>query len=69
MTHPAHPGGLIVAIPAGVQNGEVIRIPGEGMRQKSGGRGVLHVTVNITVSAAERLLLKEKEAQLREILA
>lgn len=69
MTHPAHPDGLVVAIPAGTQNGEVIRIPGEGMRQKSGGRGVLHVTVSITVSAAERALLKEKEAQLRELLA
>jgi len=67
LTHPAHPNGLVVVIPAGTQNGEVLQIIGEGMRQKSGGRGALHVTVVITVTALERAMLKDKVAQLREL--
>jgi len=68
-THPAHPNGLAVVIPAGTQNGEVLRIPGEGMPQKSGGRGALHVTVMIIVMAAERLVLQNKAAQLKSLFA
>jgi molecular chaperone DnaJ len=68
-THPAHPDGLAVSIPAGTQNGEVLRIAGEGMPQKSGGRGALHVTVIITVTASERLVLQNKAAQLRSLFA
>lgn len=67
LTHPGHPNGLAVVIPAGTQNAEVLRVAGEGIPQKSGGRGALHVTVSITVSPAERALLKEKEAQLQEL--
>ena len=62
-THPAHPGGLPIGIPAGTQNGEVLQIAGEGMRQKSGGRGTLHVTVVVTVTAAERALLRNNATQ------
>lgn len=68
-THPAHPDGLAIVVPPGTQNGEVLRIPGEGLRQKSGGRGALHVTVMITVTTAERATLKEKMAQLSGLFA
>ena len=61
--HPAHPQGLVVDIPLGVQNGEVIRIEGEGMPRKGGGRGALHVTVFVVASNAEKELLgKGREA-------
>ena len=56
-THPAHPQGLIVEIPVGVQNGDVIHIEGEGMPRKVGGRGKLHVTVQVVASAAEKEML------------
>lgn len=68
-THPAHPDGLAIVVPAGTQNGEVLRITGEGLRQKSGGRGALHVTVMITVTGAERAVLVGKAAQLTELFA
>lgn len=68
-THPGHPAGLNVVIPAGTQNGDVLRMDGEGMPQKRGGRGALHVTVGVIVSPAERILLKEKEAQLRDLMS
>jgi len=68
-THPAHPNGLSITVPPGIQNGEVLRIAGEGMPQKSGGRGALHVTVMITVSSPERDMLKEKASQLADLFA
>lgn len=68
-THPAHPNGLVLTVPAGTQNGEVLRIIGEGMPQKSGGRGVLHVTVMSTVTGAERALLTEKAAEFAGLFA
>jgi len=53
-THPAHPQGLVIEIPVGVQHGDVIRIEGEGMPRKGGGRGALHVVVNVVPSVAEK---------------
>jgi DnaJ-class molecular chaperone len=67
-THPGHPAGLPIVIPAGTQNGEILRIDGEGMPQKRGGRGALHVTVGVSVSPAERLVLEEKASELRDLL-
>jgi DnaJ-class molecular chaperone len=62
-THPAHPQGLVIEIPVGVQNGEVIRLVGEGMPRRGGGRGDLHITVAVVASAAEKaLLVKGREA-------
>jgi DnaJ homolog subfamily A member 2 len=58
-THPGHPQGLVVDIPVGVQNGDVIRIEGEGMPRKSGGRGALHVTVYVVASDAEKAGLQK----------
>jgi DnaJ family protein A protein 2 len=61
-THPAHPQGLVLEIPVGVQNGDVIYIEGEGMPRK-GGRGRLHLTVQVVASAAEKeLLVKGRSA-------
>jgi DnaJ-class molecular chaperone len=63
-SHPAHPNSLAIPIPAGTQNGEVLDMPGEGLPQKSGGRGVLRITVLITVTASERAALTEGSARL-----
>ena len=68
-THPGHLDGLVVTIPAGTQNKEVLLIPGEGMPQKSGGRGALHVTVLVTVTDIEKSILKDKASQLRDLFA
>lgn len=53
-THPAHPQGLVVEIPVGVQHGDVIHLEGEGMPRKGGGRGALYLSVNVVASAAEK---------------
>jgi DnaJ-class molecular chaperone len=67
--HPAHPNGFLVTVPAGTQNGEVLDIAHEGMPQKSGGRGALHVTVMVVLSSVERTLLKEKSGVLEEFFS
>jgi len=69
LTHPAHPNGLLITVPAGTQNGEVLHITGEGMPQKSGGRGALHVTVFIVITPAERSALKEKVGALQDLFS
>jgi DnaJ-class molecular chaperone len=68
-SHPAHPDGLVITIPAGSQNGDVLHTAGEGMPQKRGGRGALHIMVSVIVTPAERALLKEKEAALQEMFS
>ncbi len=66
--HPGHPQGLVVEIPAGVQNGEVLVIPGEGMPiRQGGGRGALHVRVRVTVTEAEKEVLKAKGEEIRSL--
>lgn len=62
--HPGFPAGLQVEIPAGTQNGEVLECKGKGMPVKgnsSGECGSLFVTVHVTVTEKERILLKEKK--------
>ena len=62
-THPAHPQGLVIEIPVGVQNGEVIRLVGEGMPRRGGGRGDLFITVAVVASEAEKeMVLRGREA-------
>ena len=59
--HPAHPQGLVVEIPAGVQNMEILTIAGEGMRLRGGegaGRGALHVRVRVVPTEAEKGVLR-----------
>jgi len=68
-THPAHPQGLVIEIPVGVQHGDLIRIEGEGMPRKGGGRGALHIVVNVVASAAEKSALTRGRAAIEGIFA
>jgi len=62
-THPAHPQGLVIEIPVGIQHGDTMVIDGEGMPRRGGGRGALRVTVSVRTTDAERATLKaNKEA-------
>ena len=61
-THPAHPQGLVVEIPVGVQHGDVVRLENEGMPRRDGGRGALLLTVAVTASAAEKEALVKGRA-------
>ena len=65
--HPAHPQGLVIEIPVGVQNGETIIISGEGMLRKMGGRGDLRVTVTVRATAMEIAALKASKEKLQSI--
>ena len=70
--HPGHPGGLRMELPAGVQNGEVVRIAGEGMPVRGpidGRRGDLHVRVRVVMTESEKGILQsgEARAKLREL--
>jgi chaperone protein DnaJ len=62
-------GTLEVKIPAGSQCGQVLRLRGEGMTRRAGGRGDLYAKLNVripkTLSAEERKLL-EQIADLRK---
>ena len=56
--HPGHPQGLVIEIPVGVFNGERIRIGGEGMPKRGGGRGDLYCTVGVRATEAEKEVLR-----------
>jgi DnaJ family protein A protein 2 len=66
-SHPAHPQGLVIEIPVGVQHGDLIRVEGEGMPRKGGGRGALHVVVNVVASAAEKECIARRRAAIESI--
>lgn len=68
-THPAHPQGLFIEIPVGVQNGDVIRIEGEGMPRKGGGRGALIVTVGVITTPAEKAALVAQRELIEKLFA
>ncbi|NBO70999.1 MAG: hypothetical protein EBU66_05480 [Bacteroidetes bacterium] len=65
--HPAHPQGLVIEIPVGVQNGDIFTIGGEGMLRKMGGRGDLRVNVTVHATAAEIATLKGATEKLQSI--
>jgi DnaJ homolog subfamily A member 2 len=68
--HPGHPEGLRVELPSGVQNGEVVRIAGEGMPvPRSNRRGDLHVRVRVVMTESEKSVLASHDARakLREL--
>lgn len=67
--HPGHPQGLVMAIPVGVQHGDVITIAGEGMPRKSGGRGDLRLSVSVKATDAEKSLLKAGREKLLEVFS
>lgn len=65
--HPGHQQGIVVDIPAGVQNGETFVVDGEGLPGigvgAPGGKGKLFVTVEVRASVAEKAaLLRGAEA-------
>ncbi len=64
-THPAHPQGLVVEIPVGIQHGDTIVIDGEGMPKKGGGRGALRIGVSVRATNAERAVLNSNKDALR----
>lgn len=65
--HPAHPDGLILEIPVGVQHGDVINISGEGMPKKSGGRGDLRVLITLRATEIEINVLKANKEKIEQI--
>lgn len=56
-------GTLEVKVPAGSQCGQVLRLRGEGMTRRTGGRGDLYAKLNVripkTLSPDERRLLEQ----------
>jgi DnaJ family protein A protein 2 len=67
-THPGHPAGLVVTVPCGTQNRETLVLSGEGMPQKRGGRGALHVNVVVNVTPSDREMLVAKKQELQVLL-
>lgn len=67
--HPGHPQGLVVEIPVGTQNGDVITVAGEGMPRAAGGRGDLRITVRVTASEAEKEVLRGAADQIRALFS
>jgi DnaJ family protein A protein 2 len=65
--HPGHPQGILVEIPVGVQNGEVLIVAGEGMPRKQGGRGDIRLSVSVRATDAEKSLVKAGREKLVEI--
>jgi DnaJ family protein A protein 2 len=65
--HPAHPQGLLVEVPVGVQNGDVFIVSGEGMPRNAGGRGDLRVAVAVKAVEGEVTTLKGARAALEGI--
>lgn len=69
-SHPEHPEGLEVEIPAGTVNGEVVCVPRKGMPGVgSAVAGDLLVGVTIKVGEAERKTLEKHKAILQSLFA
>jgi DnaJ family protein A protein 2 len=58
--HPAHPSGLVVELPAGVQNKETLVLIGQGMPTDASAQryGDFHLTILVKPSAAELEVLR-----------
>jgi DnaJ-class molecular chaperone len=66
--HPAHPDGLKVEIPVGVQNGTTFLVAGAGMPRKGTGmNGDLRVQVTLHVTNGDVALLKRNKEVLEGI--
>ena len=63
--HPGFPDGLVVDLPAGLQNGNSFTIHGRGMttQTEQNGNCVLHIRVDITDAEKAILLTKKEELQ------
>ncbi len=68
--HPGFDGGLAVRVPAGVQNGSVVRVPGAGMPilgSNNNEKGDAFLLVNVRTTAEERELLAAHAVLLRSV--
>ena len=65
-SHPAHPKGLTVDIPAGTQSGEIVVIKGLGMPLATGFSDLL-VKVTVRASAEEKKALETHKVILQSI--
>ena len=66
--HPAHPDGLRVEIPVGVQNGTTFIVAGAGMPRKGGSAvGDLRVQVTLHVTNGDVALLKRNKEVLESV--
>jgi len=65
VTVPTMTGRIDVKVPAGSQNGRVLRVPGKGMPKHGGGNGDLYVRLSAQVPT----MLTDRERELFEELA
>jgi DnaJ family protein A protein 2 len=66
--HPAHLQGLVIGVPVGVQNGDLINIKGEGMKRRhTADRGDLRVTINVKAKDGEVAVLEAAKEQITKI--
>ena len=68
-SHPGFRDGLVVDIPVGTQNGEVLCVKGKGMplATQAGGFGELFVRVAVVVGAEEKKVLENGKAILQSL--
>lgn len=63
--HPGFLQGLEISIPVGTLNGEVLAIPGKGMRKRGISEfGTLRCRVNVTISEKEKEILERNKSLL-----
>jgi DnaJ-class molecular chaperone len=69
VSHPGFRDGLVVDIPAGTQNGEVLGVKGKGMplATQTEGFGDLFVRVGVVVGAEEKKVLENGKAILQSL--
>ena len=67
--HPGFDGGLAVRVPAGVQNGSVVRVPGAGMSKANQEHGDAFILVNVRTTAEERVQLAAHGVMLRSMFS
>jgi len=66
--HPGYPGGFVVHIPAGVQNGSVVKVGGCGMIAEDGvSKGDVYLLVNVRTTKQERALLEQHRVLLESV--
>jgi len=67
--HPGYPQGLVVEIPAGIQNKGHIEIPDKGMPKRgiTGAYGTLHVFIDVVASEDEKAALRNNRDAVEQI--
>ena len=69
--HPGHPQGLVVEIPAGIQNMGLVTVAGEGMPVRrngvASGKGNFYVRVYVKVTDSEKDVLRRHAEALRGV--